>query len=158
MSKYHPAWWLLAAAPILVWFGINVAAFALSLRTRLRRARAIRERLAALQAEGFAAQLVCKGDLARGGAWAAFDRREVKILSEDGVRSFELSRLASVMIDETHRLGDPTPLYYSLSLSFGDPGAPASIATASRREAERWRQEIAALTAPPRPPSPGGAA
>jgi hypothetical protein len=161
LGKYHPAGFALAALPIVLWLGILVAGFVSRVRTRLRRGRAVRARLAALQAEGFAAQLVCEGDLARGEAWAAFDpaANAVKLVSEEGVRSFELSGLGSVTIDEAHRLGDPTPLYYSLDLFFGDPNAPArlgeraSVATTSRREAARWKSEIEALRAPPVPPS-----
>jgi hypothetical protein len=166
LAKYHPAGWLLAAAPILVWLGIIVAGFVWRVRTRLRRGRAVRARLAALQAEGFSAQLVCKGDLARGEAWAAFDPAAdaVKLVGEEATRGFALSRLGAVTIDEPHRLGDPTPLYYVLSLYFGDPNAPfqaglcASIATTRRREAERWKKAIDALMGPRRPPSPTAAA
>jgi hypothetical protein len=153
LSKYHPAFWLIAAAPILVWFGINVAGFVWRIRTRLRRGRAVRAHLAALQAAGFNAQLVCKGDLARGEAWAAVDGSAVKIVTEEGVRSFELSRLGELTIDEAHRLGDPTPLYFSLSLYSG-----ASLVTTSRREAERWKNGLETLKAESRPPSPTASA
>jgi len=158
LGKYHPAGFALAAVPIVVWLGIIVTGFVWRIRTRFRRGRVIRAGLAALRAEGFDAQLVCKGDLARGEAWAAVDpaRDSVVILSEESVRRLELSRLSSVTIDEAHRLGDPTPLYFSLGLHFGD--LHASLVTTSRREAERWKREIEALRAPPRPPVPTASA
>jgi hypothetical protein len=164
LGGYHPAGYLLTALPVVLWLGLVVAGFVWRVRTRLRRGRVVRERLAALQAEGFSPRLVCKGDLARGEAWAAFDPAVVKILSEEGVRSFELSRLGMVTIDEPRRLGDPTPLYYSLGLFFGDPNAPArlgeraAVATTSRREAGRWKSEIEALMASSRRPSPAASA
>jgi hypothetical protein len=125
-------------------------------RTGLRRGAVVRRRLAALQAEGFAPKLVCKGDLARGTAWVAFDAEKAEILSEEGVRAHVLSALAPPFIDEARRLGDPNPLYYVVRLQFG--AEVADLVTTRRREAERWVAEIAALTAQSRRPSPTASA
>jgi len=166
LGGYHPAGYLLAALPIVAWLAFALVGFVAQLQIGTRRRRAIRERLAALQAEGFSARVVCEGDLARGEAWAAFDPAAdaARIISAEGVRCFALSQLGSLHIDEPRRLGDPTPLYYVLSLYFGDPDARfqaelrAGIATTSRREAERWQSEIEALKASSRPRSPADAA
>ena len=157
LTKYHWAGILVAALPIVLWLGLLSTAFVVGMSTALRRRRAIRERLAALRAAGFVATLLCKGDLARGEHWAAFDGTQARIVSADGVRSFELSLLKTIHIDPATRLGDPHPLYYGVSLSF--PGFNASIVTTSRRKAERWVKEIGAIIpAASRPRDPGAAA
>jgi hypothetical protein len=149
LTRYHWSGILLAALPIVVWLWLLSA----GMTTGLRRRRAIRARLAALQAEGFVATLLCKGDLSRGEHWAASDGAQVKILSAEAVRSFDLSLLKSVHVDEATRLGDSNPLYYSVSLSF--PDFNASIVTTSRTRAQRWAREIKGGF---RPPTPGVAA
>jgi hypothetical protein len=166
LGSYHPAGYALVALPVVLWLGVLAVAFVVSVLVRTRRGRAVRARLASLQAGGFTPALVCKGDLARGETWAAFDpaRDEVKVLSAEEVRSFELSRLSSAEIDAATPLGSTTPLYYSLSLYFGDPKAPlqpelrAGLATSSRRKAERWREAIASLREASRPRGPGATA
>ena len=144
LTKYHWSGILVAALPIVLWLGLLSAAFVAGVATAIRRRRAIRAHLAALQAEGFVATLLCKGDLSRGEHWAAFDGAQARIVSADAVRSFDLSLLKSVHIDAATRLGDPNPLYYAVALSF--PDFTGSIVTTSRRKARRWIEEIRALS------------
>lgn len=153
LTRYHWSGILVAALPIVLWLGLLSAGFFAGMTTALRRRRAIRAHLAALQAEGFVAQLLCKGDLSRGEHWAAFDGAQAKILSAEAVRSFDLSLLQSIHVDEATRLGDSSPLYYSVALSF--PDFNASIVTTSRARAQRWLRDIKADF---RPPSPTAAA
>ena len=157
LTKYHWSGILVAALPIVLWLGLLSTAFIVGMTTAIRRRRAIRAHLAALQAEGFVATLLCKGDLSRGEHWAAFDGAQAKIVSADAVRSFDLSLLKSVHIDAATRLGDPNPLYYAVALSF--PDFTGSVVTTSRARARRWVQEIEALRpASSRPPVPAVAA
>src|SRR5262249_32592556 len=123
LGGYHPAGYLLAALPILL-FLLFFVAHSIQRARIPRRRRVMRERLPALQAEGFNAQLVCEGDLACRDAWAAFDaaKGEAKVIAADGVRSYALAALASIRV-ENAPIG-PEPLHYLLSLYFGDPQAP----------------------------------
>lgn len=146
-GKFHPLGFLLAAIPILLWAGLNVAALAQRLREARRRRAIVATALDELQGKGFDTQLLIKGDLGRGDAWVAFDftRSEAAVLTDTGTVSRALSTLSTVRIgDGARRLGATVPEYYCLDLYFGPKDEPyrsdaaCSVAAPSLRAARRW--------------------
>lgn len=146
-GKYHPAGFILSLIPILIWAGLSAARLALRVGRAWRLRGAIRAQLRGLLAQGFDAQLLLKGDLGWGDAWAAFDfaRGEIAVLRESGMTRHALGQLKEVFVgDGARRLGDTNPHYYTLELGFAPPGEARAISIAARRRgtAQAWAERV----------------
>ncbi len=150
-GKYHPLGFTLAAIPILLWAGLNIAHAMQRFGLAGRRRKIVMNALDGLRGSGFDAQLLLKGDLGNGDTWVAFDftRQEAAVLTDEGKALHPLSSLSTIRVAEgARRFGASTPEYYCLGLYFAPADEPyrkdagCSVVAPSLRAARRWAREL----------------